>query len=91
MCKLHFKVKEKVPTITSEGFKNVKEYTKDWTAVEKRPSSFQNFHLILDKCNTITAELLENETVKFHPPSAAAIWTNDIKLNRILKQQTKEI
>ena len=66
-----------MPTITSEGFKNVKEYTKDWTAVEKR--------------NTITAELLENETVKFHPPSAAAILTNDIKLNRILKQQTKEI
>ena len=91
MCKLHFKVKEKVPTITSEGFKNVKEYTEDWTAVEKRPSSFQNFHLILDKCNTITAELLENETVKFHPPSAAAVLTNDIKLNRILKQQTKEI
>ena len=66
-----------MPTITSEGFKNVKEYTKDWTAVEKR--------------NTITAELLENETVKFHPPSAAAILTNHIKLNRILKQQTKEI
>ena len=52
---------------------------------------FKNFQLILEKCNTITAELLENETVKFHPPSAAAVLTNDIKLNRILKQQTKEI
>ena len=36
---------------------------KKWTAVEYGPSSFQNFRLILGKCNTITAELVENETV----------------------------
>ena len=66
-CLQHFKSKEKVSTTTSVGFKTVKEYAKKWTAVEKGPSSFQNFHL-MDKCNTITAELLENETVKCHPP-----------------------
>ena len=61
----HFNSKEKVPTITSVGFNTLKEYVKKWTAVEKSSSSFQDFHLILDKCNTITTELLE--TVKCHP------------------------
>ena len=60
-----------------------------WTAFEKGPSSFQNFYLILDRCNTITAELLESETVKYHP-KCRRDFTNDIKLNTILKQQTKE-
>ena len=55
--------------------------------IPKIGQSLKNVHLVFK----ITAELLENETVKFHPPSAAAILTNDIKLNRILKQQTKEI
>ena len=59
LCEQHFKIKEKVSTITSVGFKTLKEYAKKWTAVEKGQSSFQNFYLILDKCNTITAELLE--------------------------------
>ena len=61
------KAKKKVSTITSVGFKTLKEYAKNWTAVDKGQSSFQNFHLILDKCNTITAELLENET-EMSPP-----------------------
>ena len=62
---------------------------KKWTAVEYGSSSFQNFHLILDKCNTITAKLSENETVKCHR-QCRGDFTNDIKLNIILKQQTKE-
>ena len=48
LCEQHFKSKEKVSTITSVGFKTLKEYTKKWTAVEKDASRFQNFHLILD-------------------------------------------
>ena len=39
----HFKSKEKVSTITSVGFKTVKEYAKKWTAVEKGQSNFKNF------------------------------------------------
>ena len=89
LCEQHFKSKKKVSTITSVGFKTYKEYAKKWTAVEKGQSSFQNLHLILDKCNTIIAELLENETVKCHP-QCLHDFTNDIKLNRILKQQIKE-
>ena len=88
LCEKHFKSKEKVSTITSVGL-TLKEYAKKWTAAEKGPSSPQNFHLILDKCNTITAELLENETVKCHP-QCRRDFTNDIKLKRILKQQIKE-
>ena len=41
------------------GFKTFKEYPKKSTAVEKCSSIFQDFHLILDKCNTITVESLE--------------------------------
>ena len=88
-CLQHFKSKEKMSTITAVGFKTLKEYAKKWTAVEKGPSSFQNFHLILDKWNTITADLVENETAKCHPQCRRDL-TNDVKLNRILKQQTKE-
>ena len=84
LCEQHFKSKEKVSTITSVGFKTLKEYAKKWTAVEKGSSSFQNFHLIVGKCNTATAELLENETVKFHP-QCRRDFTNDIKLNKIVK------
>ena len=51
MCEQHFRSKEKVSTITSVGFKTFKEYDKNWTAVEKGPSSFQNFHLNFDKCS----------------------------------------
>ena len=39
----HFKSKEKVSTITSVGFKTLKEYAKKWAAVEKGPSSFKIF------------------------------------------------
>ena len=46
LCEQHFKSKEKVSTITLVGFK---EYAKKWTAVEKRPSSFQKFHSFLNK------------------------------------------
>ena len=67
LCEQHFKSKEKVSTITSEGFKTLKEFAKKWKAVDKGRSSFQKLNLILDKCNTITAELLENETFKCHP------------------------
>ena len=88
-CLQHFKSKEKMSTITAVDFKTLKEYAKKWTAVEKDPSSFQNFHLILDNWNTITADLVENETVKCHPQCRRDL-TNDVKLNRILKQQTKE-
>ena len=66
------------------GFKTLKEYAKKWTAVEKGSSSFQKFHLIVRKCNTTAAELLENETVKFHP-QCRRDFTNDIKLNKIVK------
>ena len=55
----------------------------------KRSSSFQSFHFILDKWNTITVELIENQTVKYHPHCRRDL-TNDAKLNRILKQITKE-
>ena len=48
----------------SVGFKIFKKNAKKWTAVEKGPSSFQNFHLNLDKRNKDTAEFLKNETVK---------------------------
>ena len=84
LCEQHFKSKEKVSTRTSVCF-TLKEYAKKWTAVEKGPSSFQDFHFILDKCNTITAELLENETVKCQLQCRLG-FTNDIKLKRILKQ-----
>ena len=67
LCEQHFQNKEQLSTITSVGFKTLKEYAKKWTAVGKVPSSFQNFYLILDNCNTITAVLLENKTVKSHP------------------------
>ena len=63
----HFKCKEKVSTIASVGFKTLKEHARKWTAVK---NFFQNLHLILDKCNTITAKSLENKTVNF---TAAAI------------------
>ena len=33
--------------------------------VEKGPYSFQNFHLILDKCNAIKAESLKNQKKLF--------------------------
>ena len=82
LCEQHFKSKEKVSTITSLCFNTLKEYAKKRTAVEKGPSSFQNFYLILDKCNTITAESLENETVKCHL-QCRCDFTNDIKLNNI--------
>ena len=40
LCEQHFKIKEKVSTITSVNFKTHKEYAKKkWTAVEK-------FHLV---------------------------------------------
>ena len=80
LCEQYFKSKEKVSTITSVSFKSLKEYTTKWTAVEKGPASFQNFHLILDKCNTITAESLQNETAKCHP-QCRRDFTNDTKLN----------
>ena len=67
LCEQHFQSKEQLSTITYVGFKALKEYAKKWTAVGKVLSSFQNFCLILDNCNTITAELLENKTVKCHP------------------------
>ena len=51
LCEQHFRSKEKASTITSVGFKTFKEYAKNWTAVEKGPSSFQNFHLNFDKCS----------------------------------------
>ena len=84
LCEQHFKSKEKVSTITSRSFTTLKEYAKKWTAVEKCPSSCQNFHLIFDKCKTITSEFLENETVKCHP-QCRHDFTNNIKLNRVLK------
>ena len=34
------KAKKKVSTITSVGFKTLKEYVEKWTAVEKGPFSF---------------------------------------------------
>ena len=89
LCEEHFKSKEKVSTIRSVGFRTLKEYATKWTAVGKGPSSFQKFFVILDKCNTITAELLENEIVKCHP-QCQCDFPNDIKLHKILKQQTKE-
>ena len=63
----HFKSQEKVSTKTSVGLRFSRKMPKKWTAVEKGPSSFQNIHLNLDKCDKITAELLENETVKCYP------------------------
>ena len=72
LCEQHFKSKQNVSTMASVGFKTLKEYAKKWTAVEKGQSSFQNFHLILDKYKTITAELSENEIVKCHPQ-----WRHD--------------
>ena len=65
----------------SVGFKTFKKNAQKWTAVEKGPSSFQSFHVNLDKCNKDTAELLENETVKCHPSAHL--------ISRILKQLTK--
>ena len=59
-CLQHFKSKEKVLNIP-----------KKWAAFEKGPSSFQNFHIILGKCNIITAELL---TIKCHPPLRFHKW-----------------
>lgn len=55
----------------------------------KGRSSFQYFHLILDKCNTVTAESLENKTVKSHPQYLRD-FTDDVKLNRVLKQQQQK-
>ena len=89
LCEQHFKSKEKLSTIMSAGVNTLKEYAKKCTAFEKGPSSFQTFHLIFDKCNTITAESLENEAVKSHPQCCRDI-KNDIKSSIILKQQTKE-
>lgn len=71
------------------GFKTLKERTKKCTAVKKGPSSFQNFYLILDKCNKITAESLENETVKCHPRWRRS-FTDDIKLSRLLKKSKRK-
>ena len=67
------------------GFKTLREHSQKWTAVQKG----QNFHLILDKCNTITAELLENETVKYHA-QCSRDFKSDIKLDSVLKQKAKE-
>ena len=53
-----------------------------WTAVEKDPFSFQNFNLILYKNNTITAESIENKTVK-HYPQCHGDFAIDTKLNRL--------
>ena len=62
---------------------------KKWTALEKGPSIFQSYYLILDKFNAITAESLENKTVKFYP-QCHRDFANDTKLNRILNKQTNE-
>ena len=70
------------------GFQNSQGICQKWTAVGKGLSSFQKFHPILGKCNTVTAELLENETHQCHT-QCRRDFTNDIKLNKILKQQTK--
>ena len=43
LCEQHLKSKKKVSTITSVGFKTLKEYAKKWAAVEKGPSSFKIF------------------------------------------------
>ena len=67
------------------GFKTLREHSQKWTTVQKG----QNFHLILDKCNTITAELLENETVKCHAQCSRDL-KSDIKLDSVLKQKAKE-
>ena len=67
------------------GFKTLREHSQKWTAVQKG----QNFHLILDKCNTITGELLENETVKYHA-QCSRDFKSDIKLDSVLKQKAKE-
>ena len=47
LCEQHFKIKEKVSTITSVGFKTLQEYAKKWTAVKKGPSGFKIFILFL--------------------------------------------
>ena len=66
------------------GFKTLKEYAKNEQLLKKVHLVFKIF-----KCNAITAELFENQTVKGHP-QCRSDFTNNIKLNRILKQQTKE-
>ena len=93
LCKQHFKSKEKVSTKMSVGFKIFKKNATKWTAVEKGPSSFQNFHLNLDKCNKITAELLENETVKCHPQCRLDFThiktTNKIKISNFNRNHSR--
>ena len=55
------------------------------SCVKKGPSSFQNFHLNLDKCKKITAELLANETAKCFPQCRLDFThiktTNEIKIS----------
>ena len=70
------------------GFKTLKERTKKYTAVKKGPSSFQNFYLILDKCNKITAESLESQTVNCQP-QCLRDFANDTILNNNIKATHK--
>ena len=77
LCKRNFKSKEKLSTITSQAlFKTLEKYVKKWTALEKGRSSFQNFHFILNKCNAISAESLEIETLKCHPQCLRGFTNN---------------
>ena len=96
LCEHYLKSKEKASTITSVSFKTLinlwvlrlsKEYAKEWTAVEKCSSSFQSFHFIFDKCNTITTELLENKTVKCYSQCHHG-FTND-KTKQTIKTTNK--
>ena len=85
----HFKSKEKVLAIKLMSFETPKEQTIKWTVVEKGSSSFQNFHLVLGKCNIVTANSFENKTLKCHARYHRD-FTNQAKLNKILQQQIKE-
>ena len=77
LCQQHFKYKEKLSTITSQIlFNTLKEYAKKWVAVKKGSSSFQHFYFILENCNTISAESLENVTLKCHPQCLRGFTNN---------------
>ena len=78
----------------SVGFKVFKKNAKKWIAVKtKGPSSFQNVHLNLDKCDKITAELSENETVKCHPQCLLDFMhiktTNKIKISNFNRNHSR--
>ena len=72
----------------SAGFKTIKEYSTKWTAVEKVPYSFQNFHLILGKYSTIAAELLENDTQM--SPSVPPWFYKQHKIKKNITTTNKE-